>query len=53
MVDGLLHLWEEEFYPEMIEQLILEDTHEDAASLDATIRVLAEHCHITRPARKR
>jgi hypothetical protein len=53
MVEGLLHLWEEEFHPEMIEQLILEDTLEDAASLDATLRVLAEHCHITRPARKR
>lgn len=53
MTDGLLHLWEEEFYPEMIEQLILEDTHEDAASLEATLQVLAEHCHITRPARKR
>ncbi|MBS0336066.1 MAG: hypothetical protein JSS40_04510 [Proteobacteria bacterium] len=53
MVDGLIHLWEHEFHPEMIEQLILEDTHEDAASLDATVRVLAEHCHITRPAKKR
>ena len=53
MTDGLLHLWEEEFYPEMIEQLILEDTHEDSASLEATLQVLAEHCHITRPARKR
>ena len=53
MVDGLLHLWEQEFYPEMIEQLILEDTHEDAASLEATLQVLAEHCHITRPTRKR
>lgn len=53
MVDGLVSLWEDEFCPEMIEQLILEDTHEDAASLDATVRVLAEHCHITRPARKR
>lgn len=53
MVDGLISLWEHEFFPEMIEQLILEDTHEGAASLDATVRVLAEHCHITRPARKR
>jgi len=53
MVDGLISLWEGEFHPEMIEQLILEDTHEDAASLDATVRVLAEHCHITRPAKKR
>lgn len=53
MVDGLISLWEDEFCPEMIEQLILEDTHEDAASLDATVHVLAEHCHITRPARKR
>ena len=53
MTDGLLHLWEEEFYPARIEQLILEDTHEDAASLEATLQVLAEHCHIARPARKR
>jgi hypothetical protein len=53
MVDGLISLWEHEFHPEMIEQLILEDTHEDAASLDATVRVLAEHCHITRPAKRR
>ena len=37
----------------MIEQLILDDTHEDAVSLEATLQVLAEHCHITRPARKR
>ena len=53
MVEGLISLWEHEFCPEMIEQLILEDTHEDAASLEATVRVLAEHCHIARPARKR
>jgi hypothetical protein len=53
MVDGLISLWEDEFYPEMIEQLILADTGEGAASLDATMRVLAEHCHIARPARKR
>lgn len=53
MVDGLLSLWEDEFYPEMIEQLILEDTHEDAESLDATLRVLSEHCHITRPASRK
>lgn len=53
MVDGLIALWEEEFYPEMIEQLILDDLQETPAAMDAMVRVLAEHCHITRPARKR
>ena len=50
MVDDLIFLWEDEFYPEMIEQLILEDT---AGSLEPVVRILAEHCHISSPARKR
>ncbi len=53
MIDGLIALWEDEFYPEMIEQLILDDLQETAAAMDAMVRVLAEHCHITRPAKKR
>lgn len=50
MIDGLISLWEDEFYPEMIEQLILEDP--DGAP-DAILRALAEHCHIKVPAKKR
>jgi hypothetical protein len=50
MVDGLISLWEEEFYPEVIEPFVLDDA--DDSSLDSVVRLLAEHCHITRPARK-
>ena len=49
MIDGLISLWEDEFLPEVIEQLILED--QDAA-LDPLVRILAQHCHIKSPARK-
>lgn len=53
MIDGLISLWEEEFHPEMIEQLILDESNAGAGALDAIVRSLAEHCHIKRPARKR
>ena len=49
MVDGLISLWEDEFYPEMIEQLILQDPE---GALEPVVRILAEHCHIKIPARK-
>lgn len=50
MVDGLISLWEDEFFPEMIEQMIVEDPD---AAIDFTVRMLAEHCHIKSPARKK
>jgi hypothetical protein len=50
MIDGLISLWEDEFYPEMIEQLILENAD---GPLDPVVRLLSEHCHITAPAKKR
>ncbi len=50
MIDGLISLWEDEFLPEMIEQLILENPEDALASV---VRMLAEHCHITGMARKR
>ncbi len=49
MIDGLVSLWEDEFCPEMIEQLILQDTD---GALEPVVRILAEHCHIKIPARK-
>lgn len=49
MVDGLIALWEEEFLPEMIEQLILEDPD---GALEPILRIIAEHCHIKTPPRK-
>ena len=53
MVDGLVSLWEDEFYPEMIEQLILEEASDSPGALESIVRILAEHCHIQAPARKR
>ena len=53
MIDGLISLWEDEFYPEMIEQLILEDVQHGAGALEAIVKTLADHCHIQAPARKR
>ena len=50
MIDDLIFLWEDEFFPEMIQQLILEDID---GAVDPVVRILAEHCHITSPARKR
>lgn len=52
MIDGLISLWEDECYPELIEQLILDEPHEGAGAIDALVRQLAEHCHIKRPARR-
>ena len=43
MIDGLIALWEDEFYPEMIEVFVLENL-EDAP--ETVVRILAEHCHI-------
>ena len=45
MIDGLLAQWEEEFFPEMIKAVILEDPDD---SPQPVIRILAEHCHIKR-----
>ena len=49
MIDGLISLWEDEFFPEVIEQCILDDTGD---ALDPIVRFLAQHCHIKSPARK-
>ncbi len=49
MIDGLMALWDDEFLPEVIEQLIIGD---DGHAPEATLRMLAEHCHIKAPARK-
>ena len=49
MIDGLISLWDDEFYPEMIELLVLDlDT-----PVEEAVRLLAEHCHIKAPARKK
>ena len=50
MIDGLISLWEDEFYPEIIEQVILEDPDD---ALEPIVRILAEHCHIKAPPKKR
>jgi hypothetical protein len=50
MIDGLISLWEDEFYPEMIEVVILD---EPEGAVDPIVRILAEHCHIKAPAKKR
>ena len=49
MIDGLVSLWEEEFLPEMIQQWILDDMDDD---LDSVMRILEQHCHVTRSAAK-
>ena len=50
MIDGLISLWEDEFLPEMIEAVILEDPDD---SPEMVTRILAEHCHIPKaPPRK-
>ena len=49
MIDGLMALWDDEFLPEVIEQLIIGD---DGDAPEATLRMLAEHCHIKAPVRK-
>ena len=43
MIDGLISLWEDEFFPDVIEVFILEDQDD---SPERVVRVLAEHCHI-------
>jgi len=50
MIDGLLSLWEDEFFPEMIEAVILEDPDD---SPEMVARILAEHCHIKKAAGKK
>lgn len=49
MIDGLMAQWDDEFLPEVIEQLIIGDGADAPA---ATLRMLAEHCHIKAPPRK-
>ena len=46
MIDGLIALWEDEFFPEVIEQLGIDD---GGAAPDAVVRMLAQHCHIKSP----
>lgn len=43
MIDGLISLWEDEFLPEMIEVVILENP-DDAP--EVVVRILSDHCHI-------
>jgi hypothetical protein len=50
MIDGLISLWEDEFLPEMIEVVILEN-QDDAP--ETVVRILAEHCHIKSTAEKK
>jgi len=50
MIDGLISLWEDEFLPEMIEVIILEN-QDDAPEI--VVRILAEHCHIRAAAEKK
>ncbi|OFZ97502.1 MAG: hypothetical protein A3H35_18485 [Betaproteobacteria bacterium RIFCSPLOWO2_02_FULL_62_17] len=47
MIDGLLALWEDEFFPEMIAAVILGDPDD---SPELVTRILTEHCHIRRNA---
>jgi hypothetical protein len=50
MIDGLISLWEDEFLPEMIEVIILEN-QDDAPEI--VVRILSEHCHIRAAAEKK
>ena len=50
MIDGLVSLWTDEFLPEVVEPWILDDLDD---ALDPLVRLLAEHCHIKLPAKKR
>ncbi len=50
MIDGLISLWEDEFLPEMIEVIILEN-QDDAPEI--VVRILSEHCHIRAVAEKK
>jgi hypothetical protein len=49
MIEGLVSLWEDEFRPEVIEDLILGD---DDDVLDPLVRIIAQHCHITSATKK-
>ena len=48
-IDGLISLWEDEFFPDVIEAFILEDQD---GSPERVVRVLAEHCHIKAAAKE-
>lgn len=50
MIDGLIALWEDEFYPEVIEQLIIGDAGD---APEAMLRLLAQHCHVKAVATRR
>ena len=50
MIDGLVSLWADEFLPEVVEPWILDDLDD---ALEPLVRLLAEHCHIKAPAKKR
>ena len=49
MIEGLVSLWEDEFRPQVIEDLILGDTDD---VLDPLVRIIAQHCHIAAPSKK-
>ena len=49
MIEGLVSLWDDEFRPEVIEDLILGDTDD---VLDPLVRIIAQHCHIAAPSKK-
>lgn len=50
MIEGLVALWEDEFRPEVIEDLILGS---DDEVLDPLVRIIAQHCHIISTAGKK
>ena len=50
MIDGLISLWEDEFYPEMIEVVILENPDDSA---EVVTRILSEHIHVKSPPAKK
>ena len=50
MIDGLVSLWTDEFLPDVVEPWILDDLDD---ALEPLVRLLAEHCHIKAPAKRR
>ena len=48
MIDGLLAQWEDEFLPEVIEDL---QHGAEGDPIESDVRLLAQHCHIKVPAR--
>ena len=50
MIEGLVSLWEDEFRPEEIEDLILGS---DDEVLDPLVRIIAQHCHVTSAVKKK